>query len=174
MGAPRFFRGRSTQTLHDSINKGFICMSGRIVVRQNCCTFAPSYYRGMTETERNLLYGVVSLILPENILDQFDIVKFEEEDIARNDGSYQPFKRNGHTKCQTPCDMAIEQAGGGDLSGLIHHSDRGIQYCCDLYVEELRMRAYIVRTDVLRRMRRLWSRLSASFSSTTASAHTIV
>ena len=56
----------------------------------------------MTETERNLLYGVVSLILPENILDQFDIVKFEEEDIARNDGSYQPFKRNGHTKCQTP------------------------------------------------------------------------
>ena len=75
-----------------------------LYVRQNCCTFAPSYYRGMTETERNLLYGVVSLILPENILDQFDIVKFEEEDIARNDGSYQPFKRNGHTKCQTPCD----------------------------------------------------------------------
>ena len=33
--------------------------------------------------------------------------------------------------------MAIEQAGGGDLSGLIHHSDRGIQYCCDLYVDEL-------------------------------------
>ena len=33
--------------------------------------------------------------------------------------------------------MAIEQASGGDLSGLIHHSDRGIQYCCDLYVEEL-------------------------------------
>jgi transposase InsO family protein len=33
--------------------------------------------------------------------------------------------------------MAIEQTGGGDLTGLIHHSDRGIQYCCDLYVEEL-------------------------------------
>ena len=33
--------------------------------------------------------------------------------------------------------MAIEQAGGGGSSGLIHHSDRGIQYCCDLYVEEL-------------------------------------
>ena len=33
--------------------------------------------------------------------------------------------------------IAIEQAGGGDLSGLIHHSDRGVQYCCDLYVEEL-------------------------------------
>ena len=33
--------------------------------------------------------------------------------------------------------MAIGQAGGGDLTGLIHHSDRGIQYCCDLYVEEL-------------------------------------
>ena len=33
--------------------------------------------------------------------------------------------------------MAIEQAGGGELSGLIHHSDRGVQYCCDLYVTEL-------------------------------------
>ena len=33
--------------------------------------------------------------------------------------------------------MAISQAGGGDLSGLIHHSDRGIQYCCDLYIGEL-------------------------------------
>jgi transposase InsO family protein len=33
--------------------------------------------------------------------------------------------------------MAIGQAGGSDLSGLIHHSDRGVQYCCDLYVEEL-------------------------------------
>jgi hypothetical protein len=36
----------------------------------------------MTEKERNLLYGVVSLILPENILDQFDIVRLEDEDIA--------------------------------------------------------------------------------------------
>ena len=33
--------------------------------------------------------------------------------------------------------MAIDQAGGGDLPGLIHHSDRGVQYCCDLYVGEL-------------------------------------
>ena len=33
--------------------------------------------------------------------------------------------------------MAIEQAGGGSLTGLIHHSDRGVQYCCDMYVEEL-------------------------------------
>ena len=33
--------------------------------------------------------------------------------------------------------MAIEQAGGGDLTGLVHHSDRGVQYCCDLYVDEL-------------------------------------
>ena len=36
----------------------------------------------MTEKERNLLYGVVSLILPENILDQFDIVRLEDEDNA--------------------------------------------------------------------------------------------
>ena len=51
----------------------------------------------MTEKERNLLYGVVSLILPENILDQFDIVKLEDEDINRHDGTYQPFKHNVHT-----------------------------------------------------------------------------
>ena len=49
----------------------------------------------MTEKERNLLYGVVSLILPENILDQFDIVKLEDEDINRHDGtvSIQPLFR---------------------------------------------------------------------------------
>lgn len=33
--------------------------------------------------------------------------------------------------------MAIEQTGRDDLSGLIHHSDRGVQYCCDMYTEEL-------------------------------------
>lgn len=32
---------------------------------------------------------------------------------------------------------AIKQADGYDLSRLIHHSDRGIQYCCDAYVNEL-------------------------------------
>jgi transposase InsO family protein len=40
--------------------------------------------------------------------------------------------------------MAIEQAGGGDLSGLIHHSDRGVQYCCDLYVEELQRHGILI------------------------------
>ena len=40
--------------------------------------------------------------------------------------------------------MAIEQAGGGDLSGLTHHSDRGIQYCCDLYVEELQKHSILI------------------------------
>ena len=63
----------------------------------------------MTETERNLLYGVVSLILPENILDQFDIVKLEEEDIARNDGSYQPFKRNVHIYLDEQDNRTAEQ-----------------------------------------------------------------
>lgn len=33
--------------------------------------------------------------------------------------------------------MAIGQAGKDDLSDLIHHSDRGVQYCCNAYVEEL-------------------------------------
>ena len=38
--------------------------------------------------------------------------------------------------------MAIEQAvamsGSGILKGLIHHSDRGVQYCCDAYVSMLK------------------------------------
>lgn len=33
--------------------------------------------------------------------------------------------------------MAIEHATRTNLEGLIHHSDRGIQYCCDEYVQEL-------------------------------------
>ena len=38
-------------------------------------------------------------------------------------------------------EQAIEQAyalkGGASLEGLIHHSDRGVQYCCDDYVSML-------------------------------------
>lgn len=30
--------------------------------------------------------------------------------------------------------QAVEMKGDEDLSGLVHHSDRGIQYCCDPYV----------------------------------------
>ena len=32
---------------------------------------------------------------------------------------------------------AINQAKGYDLSKLIHHSDRGVQYCCNDYIDEL-------------------------------------
>ena len=32
---------------------------------------------------------------------------------------------------------AINQTGKEDLTGLIHHSDRGVQYCCDLYIKTL-------------------------------------
>ena len=38
--------------------------------------------------------------------------------------------------------MAIEQAisicGSDNLTGIIHHSDRGVQYCCDAYVDMLK------------------------------------
>jgi transposase InsO family protein len=34
-------------------------------------------------------------------------------------------------------EQAIAQAGGGNLCGTIHHSDRGAQYACDAYVEAL-------------------------------------
>lgn len=35
-------------------------------------------------------------------------------------------------------EQAISRAGGISLEGLIHHSDRGVQYCCDEYVGILR------------------------------------
>ena len=34
--------------------------------------------------------------------------------------------------------MAIGQATADELKGLIHHSDRGVQYCCNAYTDELR------------------------------------
>ena len=34
-------------------------------------------------------------------------------------------------------DQAVEMTGSENLEGLIHHSDRGVQYCCDAYVERL-------------------------------------
>ena len=33
--------------------------------------------------------------------------------------------------------MAISQATADELQGLIHHSDRGVQYCCNAYTDEL-------------------------------------
>ena len=35
--------------------------------------------------------------------------------------------------------QAVEMKGSEDLAGLTHHSDRGVQYCCDLYVETLQL-----------------------------------
>ena len=34
--------------------------------------------------------------------------------------------------------QAINHAGGGNLCGTIHHSDRGVQYCCDEYITLLK------------------------------------
>jgi putative transposase len=33
--------------------------------------------------------------------------------------------------------QAVEMTGSENLAGLIHHSDRGVQYCCDRYVQLL-------------------------------------
>ena len=35
-------------------------------------------------------------------------------------------------------DMGIQNVGHLGLEGLVHHSDRGVQYCCNQYVEHLR------------------------------------
>ena len=34
--------------------------------------------------------------------------------------------------------MAVSQATADELRGLTHHSDRGVQYCCNAYTDELR------------------------------------
>lgn len=38
---------------------------------------------------------------------------------------------------QMAIDQALEMGGSECLKGLIHHSDRGVQYCCDAYVQKL-------------------------------------
>ncbi|MCR5850145.1 MAG: hypothetical protein K6G92_05475 [Bacteroidaceae bacterium] len=34
--------------------------------------------------------------------------------------------------------MAVSQATADELKGLVHHSDRGVQYCCNAYTDELK------------------------------------
>ena len=44
--------------------------------------------------------------------------------------------------------MAVKTSGRADLSGLIHHSDRGVQYCCNEYTAYLtQMGAQISMTE---------------------------
>ena len=38
---------------------------------------------------------------------------------------------------QMAIDQAVEMTGSSSLKGLVHHSDRGVQYCCDAYVLKL-------------------------------------
>ncbi len=38
---------------------------------------------------------------------------------------------------QQALSQAITEAGGGNLCGTIHHSDRGVQYACDAYIRVL-------------------------------------
>ena len=48
----------------------------------------------MTDSqEKELLYGIVSLMLPESMLDCFDIVKIEESDIPSTSLTFRPYKR---------------------------------------------------------------------------------
>jgi transposase InsO family protein len=35
-------------------------------------------------------------------------------------------------------EQTVINAGGGNLCGTIHHSDRGVQYCCDEYITRLK------------------------------------
>ena len=46
---------------------------------------------------------------------------------------------------QQAIEQAVEMTGDEHLTGLIHHSDRGVQYCCDPYV------ALLQKQDVYKR-----------------------
>ena len=53
--------------------------------------------------------------------------------------------------------MAISQATADELKGLIHHSDRGVQYCCNAYTDELKKSERvngILKTEVIYREHR--------------------
>ena len=39
---------------------------------------------------------------------------------------------------QMAIDQAVQMKGSTSLKGLIHHSDRGVQYCCDAYIDMLK------------------------------------
>ena len=43
-------------------------------------------------------------------------------------------------------EQAISYAGGGNLCGTIHHSDRGVQYCCDDYT--MLLKAHHIRISM--------------------------
>lgn len=43
-------------------------------------------------------------------------------------------------------EQAISYAGGGNLCGTIHHSDRGVQYCCDGYT--MLLKAHHIRISM--------------------------
>lgn len=53
----------------------------------------------------------------------------------------------GDLKAKGPLDalkMAIKSAGKDKLGGLIHHSDRGVQYCCDDYITMLKQAGILI------------------------------
>ena len=43
-------------------------------------------------------------------------------------------------------EQAIRHASGGNLCGTIHHSNRGVQYCCDDYI--LRLKSHSIRISM--------------------------
>ena len=95
-----------------------------------------------------MLYGVVSLILPENILDQFDIVKLEDEDIARNDGGYQPFKHNVHIYLDEQDNRTVEQHGTLKPNGFTEYASvKDYPVRNRLLTLHIRRRRYLDRDD---------------------------
>ncbi len=52
------------------------------------------------------------------------------------------------TNTGSALDMGIAKMSPTGVSGLIHHSDRGVQYCCNLYIEHRQaIRATISMTE---------------------------
>ena len=89
-----------------------------------------------------MLYGVVSLILPGNILDQFDIVRLEDEDIDRHDGTYQPFKHNVHIYLDEQDNRTAEQRATLKPNGFTEYTS-----VKDYPVLHIRRRRYLDAED---------------------------
>lgn len=80
----------------------------------------------------------VSDITYIRILDGFNFLSLVTDAYSRKIVGYCLFPTLGAEGPLTALKMAISSLSGPP-EGLIHHSDRGIQYCCNEYIEELRL-----------------------------------
>ncbi|HYK57496.1 MAG TPA: IS3 family transposase, partial [Flavisolibacter sp.] len=110
-------------------------------------TFSGHWYRkypnlivGMPVLKANKLW--VSDITYITLKDEFAYLSLVTDAYSRKIAGYYLSKRLQAEGCVKALKMALKQADSTD--GLIHHSDRGTQYCSTEYVEQLQARGIAI------------------------------